>query len=660
MTQSSLGERYLTERGLSPGIVAARFGIEIEDFPNGTRFQERIGIQLPKGVDSIVWIPVRSKAGAHVCWIARLLPKPTDWPKFLCAKDSGGPPWIIPELYDSKTDTPIIVTEGPIKAMAITLAGYNAIGLNGVWCAANPRKGDDPLCLRSELASLHLLGRKVYLAFDADQTTKPEVRHALIRLYLLLVSWGAEVYQLTTWSSEQGKGIDDYLVAQGAERSAKTCAALIAAAKLFSETLSSTTPVDTHLVEKELPRIELGAIVRDQLTKELAKVLGVRTEVLRELASGPAKPKPELSFAANYEPWPQPVDAEELLNEIMVRIRKEVIIEPHQLWVCALWIMFTWVHAKMEFSPILYVTGPTMECGKTTLLSVIGKMVRRPVKTSNVSAPAIYRLCELYHPTFLMDEAQDQLKNPDFWLVIKSGHAPGEYAIRCDPATNNPEAFDVFCPKLLAGIGRANGQIMSRSVIIEMERKDGERDRSVKENDPVFVEIRRKLARWANDATDLDRVQLPRESQSKMRHRDNWEALYRTARGVSEIVAQQLLAFVPSFIDEEQDSATYLLNSLRNLYREHNQMTREGFLGSEAIVNALNQDREAPWYAKDDKGLSVRALSDRLKRYKVKPDKVWQSAINKEARGYRYVDSRSRHNDLKRVFEQYLPTEDFK
>jgi hypothetical protein len=128
----------------------------------------------------------------------------------------------------------------------------------------------------------------------------------------------------------------------------------------------------------------------------------------------------------------------------MVRIRKEVMIEQHQLWVCALWIMFTWIHAKMEFSPILYVTGPTMECGKTTLLSVIGKMVRRPVKTSNVSAPAIYRFCELYHPTFLMDEAQDQLKNPDFWLVIKSGHAPGEYAIRCDPATNNPEAFDVL------------------------------------------------------------------------------------------------------------------------------------------------------------------------------------------------------------------------
>jgi len=660
MTQTALGELYLRERGLTPETVAARFGIEIEALPDPTKFRERIGIPLPNGVQTILWIPVLSKAGAHICWIARLLPKPPKWPKFLCAKDSGGPPWMMPELYDRKAQRTLIVTEGPIKAMAVTLAGYDAIGLNGVWCAASPKNGDDPLCLRPELESLRLLGSKVCLAFDADQTTKPEVRQALIRLYLLLTGAGAEVYQLTTWDLEQGKGIDDYLVAQGAERSAETLEILVSAAKPFSETLSSATPLDAYLLQKELPLIEFGTIVRDQLVKQLAQALGVRSEVLRELLSGPVKAKPELDFAANYEPWPQPVDAEELFNEIMVRIGKEVTIEPYQLWVCGLWVMFTWIHPQMDFSPILYVTGPTMECGKTTLLNVIGKMVKRPAKTANVSAAAVYRLSELYHPSLLMDEAQDQLNDRDFWLVIKSGHTPGEYAIRCNPNTSEPEAFDVFCPKLLAGIGRAGAQIMSRSIIIEMERKDGERDRSVRESDPAFIEIRRKLARWANDAGDLRRFQLPKDSQSRRRHRDNWESLYRVACAVSPAVARQLLSFIPSFIDEEQDYNTYLLDSLRKLYREHSQLTKDGFMGSEAIVNALNQDKEAPWYAKDDKGLSVRVLSDRLRRYKVKPDKVWQSEIDKQLRGYRYIDSRARHNDLKRIFEQYLPPEDSK
>jgi putative DNA primase/helicase len=219
----------------------------------------------------------------------------------------------------------------------------------------------------------------------------------------------------------------------------------------------------------------------------------------------------------------------------------------------------------------------------------------------------------------------------------------------------------VFCPKLLAGIGRANAQIMSRSIIIEMERKDGERDRSIKESDPVFVEIRQKLARWANDVADLRRFKLPKDPQSKLRHRDNWEALYRVACGVSQAVAQKLVSFIPSFIDEEQDYNTYLLNSLRKLYREHGQLTKDGFMGSETIVNTLNEDREAPWYGgKSDKGLTVHALARHLKRYKVKPDQIWQTSVADDVRGYRYVDSRARHNDLRRVFDQYLGPEDVK
>jgi hypothetical protein len=427
---------------------------------------------------------------------------------------------MIPELYDRKVHHPLVITEGPFKAMVITQAGYDAIGLNGVWCAANAKtNGDDSLTLRPELASLPWLGRKTYLAFDADLSINPGVRQALIRLYLLLVNAGAEVYQ-TTWPLEEGKGIDDYLAAHGAERIEKTFVALISAAKPFGQTLSATL-LDAHLVQKELPKVQFGSLVLEQITKQLAKALDVRVDELRTLASGPAKPKPELSFAANYEPWPDPVDAEELFNEIMVRIGKEAIIESHQLWACALWVMFTWVHQRMEFSPILYIIAPTLECGKTSLLTVIGKMVRRPLKTANASPASVYRLSELYHPTFLMDEAHDRLKDPDFWLVMKAGHATEDFAVRCDPSSFEPRIFDVFCPKLLAAIGRANSQIMSRSIIIEMERREAKLERSTKASDSVFVQIQKKLARWAQDLSDLSSFRLPEQSEVKRRARDN-------------------------------------------------------------------------------------------------------------------------------------------
>ena len=652
----SLGERYLIERGISLD-TARKYGIELDSRVSSEMATERLGRGWPRHeVNEVLWFPLYDSSAKPIGWIARPLPDNALLPKFVCATGSDGSPYISKEVWEAgkRTDRPIVISEGPVKALVLCQAGIPAIGLNGVWMGL-AKNGDGMFCLRSELIALKWLGRRAYLGFDADQNSKPEVLQALIRTAFAFNSVGAQLFQLTSWPEEQ-KGIDDYLAKQAGTDPVKQKECLDALMSCAQPFFATLRPFMLPLVEKELGRVAMSPAQRSQLCKQLAGPLDVRAGALEEGSFLTAeKSNPELSFAANYEPWPEPVDAEELLGEIMVRIGREVTIEPHQLWVCGLWVMFSWVHPKMDFSPILYVTGPTMECGKTTLLNAIGKMVKRPAKTANVSAAAIYRLSEVYHPTFLMDEAQDQLKNQDFWLVIKSGHAPGECAIRCNPNTSEPEAFDVFCPKLLAGIARAGSQIMSRSIIIEMERKDGERDRSAKESDPAFVETRRKLARWANDTGDLGRFKLPKNSQSRLRNRDNWEALYRVACGVSQAVAEKLVSFIPSFVDEEQDYNTYLIDSLHKLYSEFGQLTKDGFMGSDAIVDALNQDREAPWYAKNDKGLTREALARHLRRYKVMPDKVWQEEIKKQVRGYRYIDSRPRHNDLKRIFEQYLP-----
>jgi hypothetical protein len=288
-------------------------------------------------------------------------------------------------------------------------------------------------------------------------------------------------------------------------------------------------------------------------------------------------------------------------------------------------------------------------------LEVIAKMVRRPLTSDNISPASIFRLCENYHSTFCLDEAHDQLLKEDFWLVMKSGHTPDHPAIRCEPKSYEPQVFDVFAPKLLAGIGRANAQIMSRSIVIEMERSDGKVNRSLKASDPIFVNIRRKLERWSRDCGDLRVIALPDEAPVKRRARDNWESLYRVARAISTEAAQELLECANEFGDEQEDFATYLLESIRKLYRENDQLKEGGFMGSETIVKELNKDKQAPWYAKTDKGLTVHGLASRLRRYKIKPAR--SSDDEERVRGYLYIDKRPRHNDLERVFEKYLPPE---
>lgn len=111
----------------------------------------------------------------------------------------------------SKADAPIILTEGPIKALACLQAGHLAIGLNGVF-GAGSRDASDKIILHPLLAGFAWAKRPVHhLAFDVDLACKFEVRRALLRTCLLLAAEGAEVYLITSWDVSDGKGIDDFL-----------------------------------------------------------------------------------------------------------------------------------------------------------------------------------------------------------------------------------------------------------------------------------------------------------------------------------------------------------------------------------------------------------------------------------------------------------------
>lgn len=209
----------------------------------------------------------------------------------------------------------------------------------------------------------------------------------------------------------------------------KRWSGLLAKARPLIEIINPT-PVDLDLISKELKKVHIPDLLREQLSPELAKRLNVRVDSLRSIKSR-SRTAQAPSYALDPEPWSDPVDAEELFNEVMVQIRKEAIVEQHQLWVAGLEVFLTWVHDQMDFSPLFYITGPTKECGKTQFLKAIGKMVRRPLKTSSISPAALFRLSELYHPTFLIDDVQDSLGDNDFCLLLKAGHDPSDFAARC-------------------------------------------------------------------------------------------------------------------------------------------------------------------------------------------------------------------------------------
>jgi len=83
----------------------------------------------------------------------------------------------------------------------------------------------------------------------------------------------------------------------------------------------------------------------------------------------------------------------------------------------------------------------------------------------------------------------------------RNGHVTA-CVIRCVGDDSEPAIFSTWCPKLLAMIGTPADTLMDRSLVITLERKTaGEPvDRLRAEAAPLaFVDVRRRLRRWADD-----------------------------------------------------------------------------------------------------------------------------------------------------------------
>jgi hypothetical protein len=77
------------------------------------------------------------------------------------------------------------------------------------------------------------------------------------------------------------------------------------------------------------------------------------------------------------EPWPTSVEGAILIERIVRRIKRHVVLSDQSALASGLWVAFAWAHDASVHSPILLVSSPEAECGKSTLLGIISLMVPR-------------------------------------------------------------------------------------------------------------------------------------------------------------------------------------------------------------------------------------------------------------------------------------------
>jgi len=275
----------------------------------------------------------------------------------------------------------------------------------------------------------------------------------------------------------------------------------------------------------------------DRTRKQSARQLGIRVQTLDAEISRLRKQLVEdemfqtaLATLRSPEPWPEPVDAAELLTRIVERFRHYVILPPGAAEVFTLWSAHAHCFSAFIQSPRLNISSPKPGCGKTTALDVIATLTPRALRTENLTAPVLFRLVHQYQPTLLLDEVDSWLPQAEELRgLLNAGHKRGACAYRCEGEGNAVRPFRA----VLAGIGQLTGTLHDRSIVVPLAKaEEGQiRHRFNDERIEIETELCRKLARWTADnlaaLKSCDPI-LPPSAFNRLA--DNWRPLFAIAQ----------------------------------------------------------------------------------------------------------------------------------
>jgi putative DNA primase/helicase len=243
---------------------------------------------------------------------------------------------------------------------------------------------------------------------------------------------------------------------------------------------------------------KLPRLAHESRLAELAKRLGEDIELLREEFAGFVVPDEDTKAV---EPWSEPVETAVLLTELMAQLRRFVVLHDDAAIAITLWVCFAWVHELAVHSPLLVITSPEADSGKTTTLGVLERVTPRPYGIIEMTGPGLFHVVDRLQPTLLIDEA-DQIfrRRVDLAHIVNGGWTRGRTVPRI--VRGETQQFNVFCPKVLGMKGVSlPSTTASRAIVCKLWPKlPSEQITDFRHaDDDSFVTLRRKALRWSAD-----------------------------------------------------------------------------------------------------------------------------------------------------------------
>jgi putative DNA primase/helicase len=362
---------------------------------------------------------------------------------------------------------------------------------------------------------------------------------------------------------------------------------------------------------------------------------------------------PDDHWSEEPTPWPDEVDGADLLDGIVGVFKRYLALPDGSAEAFALWTLHTYTIDAASVSPFLALNSPEKRCGKTSALTLLDALVKKPLTASNITPAALFRSVEEWRPTLLIDEADTFIrKSDDLRGILNSGHTrSAAYVIRVVGDDHTPKRFSTWCAKAIALIGRLPSTLEDRAIVIPMKRRAPdervERLRQDRVRDDL-ESLRRKAARWANEhlerLRDLD-PEMPAELHD--RAQDNWRPLFAIAEAAGGSWPERIVQVSRALLLGEEDEAPpiQLLADLRDLFESSDQDR----LSSDRIAGHLGTLDDRPWAAWNrGQPLTKSQLAKLLKNFGIRPKAI--RIGDRTPRGY----DLSQFDD---AFRRYLPTD---
>lgn len=332
----------------------------------------------------------------------------------------------------------------------------------------------------------------------------------------------------------------------------------------------------------------------------------------------------------------------DLLTQVETFIRRFVVLTDTQLCAVTLWVAHCWAIEAAYSTPYLHVTSAEEESGKTRLLEVLELLVPEPILAANITEAALYRVIDEKQPVLFLDEVDSifsKKKDVDgtkdtFKSLLNSGYRRGLKVYRGKQnGARGLDEFDVFSPKVLAGLGELPRTLASRCIRIEMQRRTSDEpveDFFRQDLESKAEALKQNLLTWRERSVkDLAALRPPRVHGLRDRTNEVWRPLFSLSPPIGNWDKRAQAAAIALARAAEPSPGVLLLEDIRTVFDEHG-LDKILTVG---LLDFLYLIEEAPWaeWWQDTKG-APRRMAKLLKPYGIES----KTMRTEDGRGHGY------------------------